>query len=116
MIDIDNFKKVNDTYGHQEGDFVLKKVGRIIKENVRKYDIASRYGGEEISIIMPNVSEETAYRIIDRIRKKIKNEFTKKNITVSAGISILRKIDKPSYLVKRADEYLYSAKKTGRIR
>ena len=114
MLDIDDFKKINDTYGHQEGDKVLKTIGQIILKNVRKYDIATRYGGEEISIIMPKIQNKTAYQIANRIRNNINKEFTKIIVTVSIGISTLRDNDNPSSIVERADSLLYSAKENGK--
>ena len=71
MIDIDHFKKFNDTYGHQQGDMVLKEVARLIKVTVRESDIAARYGGEEMSVILPATDTDTAYEIAERLRKSI---------------------------------------------
>jgi len=122
MIDIDNFKQINDTYGHKKGDEVLKVLGRIIKSSIRKSDIAIRYGGEEILIIFPNSRKINAERIIRRIKERLKNYDFKigKPVTFSAGISAypedignLLSLDP---LIEIADEKLYLAKRKGKDR
>lgn len=115
MFDIDDFKIVNDTYGHQTGDEVLKKVGAIIKENIREMDIAVRYGGEELGVIFPNIDKKSAVLIVERIREKIEAEFKNSwNVTISCGISDSNeKMDKDSFIAS-ADEYLYKAKRAGK--
>lgn len=118
FIDIDNFKQYNDTYGHQKGDYVLSKIGRIIKENARKQDIPSRYGGEEFSIILPDTSEEEALSIAEGLRSKIESEHFEGEenqpngkITASIGVSIYPdKAKNDVELIKSADDALYRAK------
>ena len=118
LMDIDYFKNVNDTFGHQEGDRVLRIVSRKIKEKVRAYDFVGRYGGEEIAVILPRTKIETAREIAERIRKSIENYDFKlkgRNITISGGVSVYG----PDGITKReiidaADARLYKAKKKGR--
>lgn len=125
MIDIDYFKHFNDTYGHQAGDFVLKKAAAIFNSELRGSDIIARYGGEEFIVILPRRTIEEAYSIAERIRKifaKTRFEFEEKDlkITLSAGVSAFR----PSagedvskeLLIKYADKALYEAKDKGRNR
>ncbi|MEW9123897.1 MAG: diguanylate cyclase [Thermotaleaceae bacterium] len=123
MLDIDHFKSINDTYGHMVGDMVLKKMAVHLNEVARKSDIVGRYGGEEFSIILPNVDREDAYQICERLRKAIENlEFiTEKgrfHITVSFGVYVKNKDEAITHeeMVKRADEALYRAKNNGRNR
>jgi len=118
MIDLDDFKKVNDTFGHQKGDEVLSIVGKLILESVRKMDIACRYGGEELSVIMPNTKLLDAEFIAERIRQKISEyDFGDFKVTVSIGVSIFQAEDeKISDLVFLADEALYQAKENGKNR
>jgi len=94
FFDLDHFKHVNDTYGHQAGDSVLAEVGRIIRETVRLYDIAGRYGGEEFLIALPETSVEKAHLVAEKLRNRIKefalmHENTQIRITASFGISSL---------------------------
>lgn len=116
MLDIDNFKGFNDKHGHQAGDHALENVGKIILGIIRKSDIACRYGGEELAIIMPNTVRDSAYEVAERIRKKIeKSRFENLSITVSIGIAQTSNgIDTPERLLKLADEALYQAKEAGR--
>lgn len=72
ILDIDHFKKVNDTYGHQAGDYILKAIARIVQNETRKVDIAARYGGEEFGLILPHINIDQAYTLCERIRKKLK--------------------------------------------
>lgn len=118
LLDIDHFKKVNDIYGHDAGDYVLKRVTRLIRKDIRITDTFARYGGEEFVIILPETSLEGAMIQIERVRKIIKKaSFTKVgHITISAGIAEFIEGDTRKSLVKRADEALYLAKKDGRNR
>ena len=113
LIDIDNFKKVNDTYGHRAGDSVLKHVADIIKESIEADDFAARYGGEEFAVIFTEKSTSTAYSIAEDIRKKIaamKNKEAGDTIvTVSIGLNNYNKTGK-EILFKEADSALYEAK------
>ena len=114
LIDIDDFKKINDTYGHQDGDDVIKKLVKIIKRNLRKSDLVARYGGEEFAVIMPETSIQKAFTVAERIRKNAAKILKCKelNITICIGISTLSKaIDSVYDLIKIADDALYNAKK-----
>ena len=116
MIDIDDFKKVNDTYGHQKGDEVLKKIGQLLNTNVRDMDTAARYGGEELVVIMPNTTINQAYEIADRIREDIsKLKFESFSVYVSIGVSQTdENINSAEKVIKAADEALYKAKNSGK--
>lgn len=120
MLDIDLFKKVNDTHGHQYGDYVLREVAKLLKESFRKTDMLYRYGGEELVVIMPETSLENASIPAERLREKIENhEFvydgTKINLTVSIGISTMDDaFENQREIIKTADLALYRAKNTGR--
>lgn len=114
MLDIDFFKKVNDTYGHQIGDKILKQVSSVIKNNIRTTDVFARYGGEEFIILLPRLSQSMTIEIAERIRKRIMEE-TEPIVTISIGISFLSpnntSIDK---LIEKADYALYHSKENGR--
>ncbi|MCJ7773554.1 MAG: GGDEF domain-containing protein, partial [Desulfobacterales bacterium] len=107
---------VNDTYGHQEGDNVLKKIGKTINNFVRKMDFPARYGGEEFAIIMPQADMEQAFRAAERIRKRIAQlEFKGFSVTISIGISqASRNFNTPEKLIHAADTALYEAKDNGK--
>ena len=120
MLDIDHFKRFNDTWGHQEGDRALTLVAKIIRESLREQDVAARYGGEEFSVILSGAGLSTADIVAERIRKScMEQSFSLgegKNLTVSLGISFFRPGDTPESLIRRADEALYRAKGKGRNR
>ena len=117
LIDIDFFKRVNDTYGHEQGDLVLKNVAEIIQKNFRKNDVCCRYGGEEFIVLISNVSKNEAYQSAERFRQAIEQQFIENvgHITVSIGISEWPKSSKDiSEVFRIADKYLYEAKNSGR--
>ena len=123
MFDIDFFKKFNDTWGHACGDFVLKSVAKIIKTNTREHDVASRYGGEEFTVMLPNTSKEDAMSVAERIRKEIeKTDFCYENqhmnVTISIGCAVYdsekNPVSVPKDLVEQADKALYASKRNGR--
>ena len=123
MLDIDHFKEINDTYGHDTGDIVLRDVAKFLKESVRESDQVFRYGGEEFVILMPFTTIEEAYGVLERILKTLheKNGVTigDKRIpyTFSAGLAEISSDLQTSHeLIKRADNALYKAKKEGRDR
>ena len=123
IFDLDHFKLVNDTYGHQVGDKVLVFLSKIIRSALREGDIAMRYGGEEFMTILPGASMTDAYQIAERIRRMVEeSEFQygpqRIRITISGGVSSWPDFDASSAdaLVKRADESLYAAKEGGRNR
>jgi diguanylate cyclase (GGDEF)-like protein len=115
LIDIDNFKSVNDQYGHQVGDEVLKQVANIILENIRELDVGARWGGEELAVYLPKVELNAGIAIARRLVDKVE-EHTNPGITISCGVGHWTKgeQDTPITLFKRADEALYRAKGTGK--
>ncbi len=115
LIDIDNFKLVNDTYGHQVGDEVLVQVANIMKKNIRDHDIGARWGGEELAIYLPQVELEDGIAIAERIVKKVK-ENTSPTVTISCGVSNWDAENEGNYnqLFSRADKALYTAKNSGK--
>jgi len=116
VVDIDHFKKINDTYGHQVGDDILIQVSQIIRTSIRDSDIAARWGGEELAIYLPLLSLEQTQRVAERIRQRVEGE-TNPQVTVSCGISEWRlQDDKISVetLFYKADMALYEAKHHGR--
>ncbi len=118
MFDIDHFKAVNDTHGHDAGDYVLKTTVDVIKRNIRVSDIVARYGGEEFIIIQPETTIEGAKVSAEKIRTLIEqNNFDKvKRITISIGVTMFKENDTVNSIVKRVDEALYKAKNNGRNR
>ena len=121
VFDIDDFKNVNDTYGHQSGDTVLVKFARIIKRNIRSSDIPVRYGGEEFVIMFPHTYPEEAAVVSNRIREEFANtvfNFDKDvvRLTVSAGISGYEEGMGLDDLIDRADKAMYEAKRHGKNR
>jgi diguanylate cyclase (GGDEF)-like protein len=123
MVDIDHFKKMNDTFGHPEGDKILREIASLLKTSVRKKDTVARYGGEEFILILPGANLEESSMIAERIRQSVERTAfevrqTRLNITISLGISNFPvhrpKSDKE--LVKMADLALYEAKNAGRNR
>jgi diguanylate cyclase (GGDEF)-like protein len=121
ILDIDHFKKFNDSYGHEAGDEVLKKVADHLRRFVRAYDIACRIGGEELAIIMPRVALDEACARLDQLREEISHCTLLHNgaqlppITVSVGVADLA-AGAPDDLLHRADSALYAAKNGGRNR
>ncbi|MGL4368328.1 MAG: GGDEF domain-containing protein, partial [Spirochaetota bacterium] len=121
MIDIDHFKIFNDTWGHQCGDVVLKNVAQILKENCRQIDIAARYGGEEMTVVMPRTALEDALVAAERIRRNIENSRVKHDghdlsVTVSIGVSQFDPARDSSTrdIIERADKAMYASKESGR--
>lgn len=120
MVDIDDFKKINDTYGHQIGDEALKFVAFKIMGSIRENDLAARYGGEEFSIILPETDSHNAFLVAERIRAAIANEIldletNQIKITVSIGIATFPDDAKDwESFIKKADERLYKAKEAGK--
>ncbi|MFZ2725605.1 MAG: diguanylate cyclase [Methylococcaceae bacterium] len=119
LIDIDFFKQVNDTHGHDIGDLVLKKIGELLSNSLRAGDLVARFGGEEFGFLLPNVNAEDANKVFGELRKKIAdnsirlpNESLLK-ITVSVGVCITTEENLETALIK-ADKLLYQAKKNGR--
>jgi len=117
MADLDRFKNINDTYGHDAGDRVLNQIGRFLQQNVRDVDIVARYGGEEFVIMIPEAAKEAAYSLSERLRKKFaKLKFENlPQITISLGIATFPFDGKqPDDLLRKADAAMYAAKRAGR--
>ncbi len=122
MIDIDRFKRVNDTYGHQIGDVTLQKVAAACRSSIRDIDVLARYGGEEFIILLPDTDEVGAMRVAHRLHEAVSTHPVKANgheisITVSIGVAVMENgIQNLDTLVGRADQALYRAKRAGRNR
>jgi len=121
MVDIDHFKKINDTFGHTEGDQALCKISSLLKTSVRKKDTVARYGGEEFILILPEAGLEESFVIAERIRRQVENTSfevgqAQVNLTLSMGISNFpsHRAKSKEDLVKMADQALYDAKRGGR--
>jgi diguanylate cyclase (GGDEF)-like protein len=126
MLDIDNFKRVNDTYGHMQGDLVLREVARVLQESSREIDEPARYGGEEMAVALPGTDLDGAYLFAERVRRSIESLDLplidgegSLRVTASFGAAALpsdqEKADKDS-LVAAADAALYRAKRSGKNR
>jgi diguanylate cyclase (GGDEF)-like protein len=120
VIDIDNFKKVNDTYGHGIGDIVLKRIAAAIKENVSGDDFVARYGGEEFVVILNDVVEEEAFRILGNIRSVVQSlehpEILEESVTISVGLQTYRTGMHKQAFFEGADNSLFVAKRQGKNR
>jgi len=124
LVDIDHFKKFNDTYGHQTGDEVLKLLATTMTRAVKGDDIPARYGGEEFAVILPRTGLQGAVKVAEGIReristKKLVNRATDEDlgkITVSIGVGLFTFGEPLSDLIKRTDQALYKAKAVGRDR
>jgi diguanylate cyclase (GGDEF)-like protein/PAS domain S-box-containing protein len=121
LADVDYFKRINDTYGHAAGDAILRKLGEVLRENVRSEDVASRYGGDEFIILLPEASCEVtknrAEKLLEIVRQAIIrfNEETFKSVTISAGVSVFPEDGSAAEsILKAADLALYHAKEKGR--
>jgi diguanylate cyclase (GGDEF)-like protein len=123
MCDIDDFKEINDSFGHLTGDRVIKAVANCLKVLLRESDLIARYGGEEFAFILPQTSLEGAYDFAERLRKKIaalelKHEKQLITLTISLGIASRQKGERISVddFIRRADDALYKAKSAGKNR
>jgi diguanylate cyclase (GGDEF)-like protein len=122
MLDIDDFKAINDSYGHQQGDVVLRHVARIVRENSRDADAPARYGGEEMALILPHTDLEGSHAIAERVRAAIEALRISRldgrgtlRITASVGVAASSEGDKDG-LIAEADAALYEAKRAGKNR
>jgi len=123
LTDIDNFKQLNDTYGHQAGDLVLVTYARLLKKNVRNIDIAARYGGEEFALLLPNTDYEGGWTVAEKIRHEAESHLSvisgkKLEVTASFGVASFgsSRAETAEQFVRCADAALYLAKKNGRNR
>lgn len=118
LLDIDDFKQINDNFGHQTGDEVLRRIGKVILKSIREFDFPARYGGEEIAIILPGTPIDQGLLMAERLRGDVQKSFAESGppITMSIGVSFLRDPDiaKAGELVWQADNALYLAKRGGK--
>jgi len=121
MIDIDFFKRINDTFGHQTGDLVLRKISSIIESQLRDADLAFRFGGEEFMVILPETALQDASNVAERMRTEIMHSYyhhdeSEFNVTVSIGIISVKcnQVESIDSLIKKVDDNLYMAKRSGR--
>lgn len=119
MLDIDHFKRVNDTFGHTVGDTVLAEFAKLLMDGLREYDIVCRYGGEEFLAILPGTNLETAKQVVERIRENVASNTVEDNgvsvsVTVSIGVAEYQVDETVDEFVNRADRKLYEAKESGR--
>jgi diguanylate cyclase len=121
LADMDHFKWINDTYGHQAGDRVLQQLGSLLKSVVRQGDFVGRYGGDEFAALLPKTSLDTGLKVAQRLHLAatrtnfgVATSSEQTAITVSLGLSSARPGDTPESIIERADEALYASKKGGR--
>jgi diguanylate cyclase (GGDEF)-like protein len=116
MVDIDDFKRINDTFGHIEGDHTLRIVAELLRGGVRIFDVCARYGGEEFAILMPGASLETAAQVAERIRRRVQHRFRHDpvRVTISVGVAKLSPGESGEELVGEADRRLGLAKRAGK--
>ncbi|MGE3842096.1 MAG: diguanylate cyclase [Vicinamibacterales bacterium] len=123
LIDIDDFKRINDTLGHLAGDFLLRQVADVLKHSVRVFDVCTRYGGEEFAVLMPGSNGASAMVVAERIRTRVESAVRGEGplpphvrVTVSAGLAVLERDGSSADLIARADRALYRAKEEGKNR
>lgn len=116
IIDLDDFKKINDTYGHLSGDNIIVECTNIVRNNIRESDIFARWGGEEFVLLLPDMDIENSFEVGERIREKIENHIFSENIkmTCSFGIAELSIDDNTETILQKADKMLYAAKSSGK--
>ena len=119
LLDLDDFKRVNDERGHVEGDRVLMKSAAIVRDSVREIDVAARYGGEEFAVLLPDTSRLGAFVVAERIRRRLEDRFARARtpVTISGGIAVFPDdAGAPADLIVQADAGLYGAKAAGKNR
>jgi diguanylate cyclase len=121
LIDIDNFKKLNDTLGHAAGDVALQKLAQQVREQLRPHDTVARFGGEEFVVLLPDTDPDEAQKVLTRLQRQLTASlFMHDNkevfVTFSAGVTALRDVEPLEIALERADEALYEAKRTGKNR
>jgi diguanylate cyclase (GGDEF)-like protein len=118
LLDVDQFKQYNDSYGHPAGDEVLREVGRILRTGIREYDMAARYGGEEFALLLPGLGRAEAREVAERVRLAVEaHAFVHREVTISIGVAEgMFTMASTEELVERADGALYEAKRSGRNR
>lgn len=121
LLDVDNFKQLNDTHGHQAGDDALQHLVRVIKRTMRPSDVLARYGGEEFMLLLPETQQEKAIAVMVRLQRNLTKAFFLHDnervlITFSAGVTLRREAEPQSAVIERADKALYQAKRSGKNR
>ena len=121
LLDIDNFKQINDTHGHQTGDEALQHLAEVVRENLRPQDSVARYGGEEFVVLLPDTVLDSAIATLVRLQRALTKRFflaqqQKLLITFSAGVSELKGSEEPEQAIDRADKAMYIAKRSGKNR
>ena len=117
MLDVDHFKQVNDSYGHQTGDAVLREVAEALVANTKNFDVAARYGGDEFVVLLPGCARDDAMRVAQRVRGEIARQVGEAPVTISAGVATMPdNASDAERLMAAADGALYDAKRTGRDR
>jgi diguanylate cyclase len=121
LLDIDNFKQLNDTHGHQAGDEALRHLVRVIERTMRPSDVLARYGGEEFMLLLPETQQEEAIAVMVRLQRNLTKAFFLHDnerllITFSAGVALRREAEPQTAIIERADKALYQAKRTGKNR
>jgi diguanylate cyclase (GGDEF)-like protein len=119
MADLDDFKNINDSYGHSVGDTVLQAFSELIRDQSRTEDLTARLGGEEFALLLPRTGADEAYSLAERIRSRLEGMDILQNrekVTASLGISELREKENLDKLVSRADKAMYRAKQNGKNR
>ncbi|NPA11080.1 MAG: GGDEF domain-containing protein [Epsilonproteobacteria bacterium] len=116
FLDLDNFKYVNDTFGHKMGDELLKKTAQILRNNLKGKDVIARFGGDEFVILLPETTKEEAQKIFSHIKDEIAKTFNMYKVTSSVGISEFPEIEDLEELLTAADEKMYQSKKSGKNR
>ena len=121
LLDIDNFKQINDIHGHQTGDEALQHLTEVVRENIRPQDSVARYGGEEFVILLPDTALDSAVATLTRLQRALTKRFflarqQKLLITFSAGVAELYEHESPEDAIDRADKAMYNAKRSGKNR
>jgi diguanylate cyclase len=121
LLDIDNFKHFNDSYGHHVGDTALQHLAKVIQDTLRPTDIAARFGGEEFVILLPDTNIDDAVETISRLQRALTKQFFLGNkerllITFSAGVALFKETEEQVEVLNRADQAMYLAKKSGKNR
>ena len=119
ILDLDHFKSINDTYGHQAGDKVLKIIANVLRKGLRGDDFIARFGGEEFALLMPGSDLSGGSRLLERLRAAVEQcpfhfKGERVTVTMSAGVAVFKSGENASQVLKRADQALYRAKETGR--
>jgi len=121
LLDIDDFKHFNDSYGHHVGDTALQHLANVIQDTLRPTDIAARFGGEEFVILLPDTNIDDAVETISRLQRALTKQFFLGNnerllITFSAGVALFKETEEQAEVLNRADQAMYLAKKSGKNR